>query len=586
MEQDYNSFKEELKQRADLVDIVAGYVPVTRRGSNYFACCPLHADTDPSFCINSIKNTYHCYGCGKSGDVINFVQEIEKVDYPTAVEMLAKKYNMTVPTFKKDINISKEKKKRDRLYELMRDAAVHYHNNLMSEKGKEARAYLASRGLDANTITSFGLGYSIDSYDLPNFLRSKGYTFEEMDEAKVAFKKGSGSAYDPQHGRFITPIFNNTRNVIAFGGRIIRPAKDNESKYYNSMESFIFHKSNELFGQHIIKKLRNINDVVLVEGYMDVISLYQAGIQNAMASMGTALTAQQARLIRKLGINKVFYMYDGDGAGQKGMLRGVDILLAEGLDVKVVVLTEAKDPDEFIQKFGAQAMKDKIYATAIPMFEYKIDNVIKNFNMKSPEERGKFAEAAINAIKDIPSLAQAEPIINLIQARSGVSSSILYDLLKKAKAGQEIKAPVVETAKSNDNFAKALRFIIYAAYGGVDGVQVKDEYSACMKDPNLSMLYDNFRLNPNLTLKDLEDLRDENPEVAQILDEAKMIGENVAQKYFKDSRKFILLNSLKEEKDSLSAQLSDTSLDINSKKQVLIQINELNKQIADLKKEK
>ena len=586
MEQDYQSFKEELKQKADLLDIVEKYAPVVRRGANYFAPCPLHADKTPSFCINPRTNTYKCFGCGKSGDVINFVQEVEKVDYTTAVEMLAKRYNMVVPTFKKDENFAKDKKKRDRLYDLMRDAARHYHNNLMSDKGKVARDYLANRGIDQQTITNFGLGYSINSYDLPKFLKEKGYTQEEMNEAKVAYNSEKGGMYDPQHERFIIPVLNNTNNVIAFCGRIIRPAKDNEGKYYNSMESFIFHKSNELFGQHIIKKLRNINDVILVEGHMDVISLYQAGIQNAVASMGTALTSQQAHLIRKQGINKVYFMYDGDGAGQKGMARGVDILRAEGLDVKVVVLEDNLDPDEYIKKFGAQAMRDKIYATAIPMYEYKINNVLKDYNLKSPEERGKFAEAAINAIKDIPSLAQADPLINIIEAKSGVPSSLLYELLKKVMAGQVITAPIVETPKDNDNYTKALRFILYAAYGGVDGVTVKDEYSACFRNPNLSEIYDYFRENPEVTLKDLEDMRETNPEANAILNEAKLISENVAAKYFNDSRKFVLLNSLKEAKEALSLQLKDDSIDTQTRGQVLVQLNEINIQINEIKKMK
>ena len=586
-QQDYQAFKEELKQKADLVDVVSKYAQVIRRGSRYCCVCPLHADTDPSFYIEPSTNTYHCFGCGKSGDVIKFVQEMEKVDYPTAVEMLAKKYNMVVPTYKKDENIARDRKKRDRLYDLMREAARHYHANLMSEKGKVAREYLAARGIDQTTITNFGLGYAIDAYDLPKYLKDKGFTPDEMDEAKVAYKsEKSGKMYDPQHERFIIPVLNNTNNVIAFCGRIIRPPKDNEAKYYNSMASFIFNKSNELFGQHIIKKLRNINDIILVEGHMDVISLYQAGIQNTVASMGTALTSQQARLIRKLGVNKVYFMYDGDGAGQKGMLRGVDILRAEGLDVKVVVLEDKLDPDEFIKKFGAQAMKNKIYATAIPMYEYKINNVLKDFDLKSPEERGKFAEAAINAIKDIPSLAQAEPLINIIEAKSGVKSAILFDLLKTAMAGQTIAAPIVEAPKANDNLTKALRFILYAAFGGVDGVKVEDEYSACFKNANLSRIYDYFRENQEVSLKDLEDMREDNPEADIILKDAKQISENVAAKYFRDSRKFVLLNSLKEAKDILSAQLTDDSLDTQTRGQVLMQINELNKEMNDLKRER
>ena len=581
---EYSRFIDELKQRANIVDLVEQYSQVQRRGSRYFACCPLHVEKTPSFCIYPSTNSYYCFGCHKQGDAFTLIEEMEKTDFKGAVEFLAKKYNMEIPTFKGDDSLRKAKKKRDRLYELTKEAATHYYNNLMSEKGKEAREYLASRGLDANTIRNFGLGYSIDKNDLVKHLKAKGFTVEEMVEAKVAYGKGQG-AYDPQFGRFVTPILNSTRNVVAFGGRILGKKVDGVGKYYNSSDSFIFHKSNELFGQHIVKNLRNIDNVVLVEGYMDVISLYQAGIHNAVASMGTALTEQQAHIITRYA-KKVYYMYDGDEAGQKGMLRGVDILKAEGLDVKVVVLEDNLDPDEYIKKFGAEAMKQKIYNGAIPMYEYKIKDVEKNYNLKSPEERGEFASKAVECIKDIPSKAQAEPLINYIQSKSGISQHTLFELFSSIQEGKQIKAPTLQAKISNDNTSKALRYIIYAAYGGVDGITVKDEYSNCIDNENLKVLYENFRMHQgDLTIEDLENQIDENPEVKPILEYAKQIGDKVAKKHFMDSRKQVLLSYCDTRRNELFAQMATVEDNIE-KNELLVQYDELQKYIDAIKQGK
>ena len=594
MENEYTKFIEELRDKADILDIANGEAPLVRKGSHYFICCPFHPDKTASLCLYEQSNTYHCFGCHETGDVFKFIQNTQKTDFKGAVEYLARKYNMVVPEFKKGDKTSKDKKKQERLFNLMKDAARHYHDNLMSPKGKVARDYLEQRGITQKTIMDFGLGYSIDAQELPRFLKEKGYSYEEMSEAKVAFLKGNNSVYDPMHERFVIPVLNYLNQVVAFCGRIIRPQKDTDAKYYNTPESFLFHKSNELFGQHTFKKLRGVKDIILVEGHMDVVGLYQAGIQNVVASMGTALTQQQAHIIKKLMVERVYFMYDGDDAGQKGMQRGVDILRAEGLDVRVVDLTEDReagvkkiDPDEFVKKFGVQAMKDKIYARSIPMYEYKIRNVLKGFDMKHAEERGKFAQAAIDAIKDIPTLVQAEPLINIIQSQSGVSSATLYDLLKVAKAGEEVKAPVIEEKKESDNFTKALRFIIYAAFGGVDGIKVKEEYSDCMFNQNLRELYEIFRLaNGEVTLADLEENRETNPEVQEIFATAMSVGDKAAVKYFNDSRKYVLTTAAKSKRDILTRQLNDATLTQSQKSEILLQIANFNTFINKLKTEK
>jgi len=586
---EYSQFIEELKRKATIVDVASKYTQLVRRGARIMACCPLHVEKTPSFCLYENTNSYYCFGCHAAGDSIKLVEEMERTDFKGAVEILAQKYGMEVPTFKKgDMeSLAALKKKKDRLYELMKDAANHYYTNLMSPKGEKAREYLAGRGLSIDTIKKFGLGYAVDSTDLVKFLKSKGYTYEEMSDARVAFRGNKGEFYDPQSERFITPIVDKLGHVIAFGGRVVLNVDHTVKKYYNSMESDIYHKTNELFAANIVKGINpRVKDVILVEGYMDVISLYQAGIHNAVASCGTALTSEQARLIKSLlgTSTKVYYMYDGDEAGQNGMIRGVDILKQEGLDVYVVVLEDNADPDEYIKKYGYDGMMKKI-KSAIPMYEYKIQNVAKKYNLKSVEDRGQFAAEAINAISAIPSRVQAEPFIAKIESMSGINTQTLNEQFEKAKEGMPVKIVVHANEKPTDAYTRALRYILYAAFGGIEGVHVKDEYFDCCRTEETQELYSIFRSRQDeLTIEDLKALKDENSEVEKIL----AIGENVqsieaAQKMFVDCRKRVLKEGLEQKRKELAVDL-DNEKDEETKLLLLTQLSQLQRTIREVSK--
>lgn len=578
---EYQKFLDDLKLRANITDVVSKYSQLVRKGGHYFCCCPLHVEKTPSFCLYEDSNTFNCFGCHKRGDVIEFIKDIEKTDFKGAVEFLANMYNMEVPKFKKGSGFNESKHKRDRLYELTRQTGLFYHTNLMSSQGENARKYLASRGITLDTIKTFGLGYSPSSDGLPKFLLSKGFNVEEMEEAKVAYRKSNGKVYDPQEGRFVTPIINSTKNIVAFGGRIIEKKGPNVAKYYNSMESFIFHKSNELFGQNLVKELRNIDSVILVEGYMDVIALYQAGIKNAVASMGTALTPEQAKQLKRY-CNKVIFMYDGDEAGQKGMQRGVEILKAADLDVRVVVLEDNLDPDEYIKKFGAEKMKEKITNFSVPMYQYKIDMLEKDSDMKSPEGRGKFAAAAIDIIKSIPNVSQIEPLIRLIERKTAISSSYLIEQLEIARKGLTINVMTKNSEEKSSKQMKAIRYILFAAFGGIEGVKVKDEYLECIKNEEQMKLYNIFRASDNaLTLDDLTSLSTENSEVEKILFEGKgIVDKDKAEQYFKDCRKEVL-------KDYLLGRMKQitTELDLTKDPEVVNQLIKQMTQVNDYLKE-
>ena len=572
---EYNKFLDDLKMKASITDVVSSYSPLVRKGGHYFCCCPLHVEKTPSFCLYENTNTFYCYGCHKQGDVISFIQDIEKTDFKGAVEFLANKYNMEVPKMKKGENFSANKKKRDRLYQLTRTTGLYYHENLIGPKGVKALEYLHNRGISDETIKVFGLGYSVSPYDLPKYLSSHGFTAEEMVEARVAYKKANGTLVDPQAERFVTPIINSTKNIVAFGGRIIEKKDPNVAKYYNSMESFIFHKSHELFGQNLVKNIRNLDSIVLVEGYMDVISLYQAGIKNAVASMGTALTIDQAKLIKRFA-SKVVFMYDGDSAGQKGMQRGVDILKEAGLDVFVVVLENDMDPDEYIRKFGSTKLQEKI-ASPIPMYQYKIDVIEKESDMKSPEGRGKFAANAINVIKDIPNITQIEPLLRLIERKTAISSDYLVQQLNLARKGQASKIVIDGKKEDLNKQVKAIRFILFAAFGGVEGLKIEDEFYDCIKMPEHKQLYDVFRANEGeLTLDDLESLIEDNKEVENILNEGKtVLDAEKAKIYYKDCRKQVLKQYVEERRKQLTTEL-DTSKDPKVVQQLMNQLAQIN----------
>ncbi len=573
---EYSEFLEQLKRRASILDVASKYAQFSRKGTKYWACCPMHVEKTPSFCLDEDRQSFYCFGCHKHGDVLTLVEEMEKVDFNGAVDLLADKYGMEKPSFTGSKNkgeYAKIKGKKERLYNLMKDAANHYFLNLMSQKGNEAREYLHNRGISDETIKKFGLGYCIDSKDLIKYLLSKGYTYEEMEEAKVAFKGGkSAEYYDPQHERFIVPIVDSQGRVIAFGGRVVLNVDHTQKKYYNSMESLIYHKSNELFAANIVKSLRNINTVILVEGYMDVISLYQAGIQNAVASCGTALTPEQALLIKRFA-NKVYFMYDGDSAGQAGILRGIELLKQAGLDVYVVVLPEDQDPDSYVRKFGGEKMKELI-KNAIPMYEYKINNVAKKYDLKSVEERGKFATEAIEAIADT-SKVQADPFIRKIEKLTAIDSQVLYEQLDKFKQGKKINIVPKQQEKFSDAYTKCLRFILYAAFGGVEGLQVEDEFLDCCRSEETKDLYSIFRASQGeLTIDDLKSLKDENSEVEPILAIGSSVKEDAAKKMFNDCRRKVLTEWLAIKQKEL-ANAIDNETDDSIKLNLQQQLNQL-----------
>lgn len=451
-------FMEELKYKCDIVEIISQYVPLQKKGGRYFGCCPFHNEKTPSMCVNN--GWYHCFGCGASGDVVKFVMEMESVSFYDAVKILADKVGMQLPEVKLDPKFAQKKEHSEVLKQLMRDVARYYRNNLIDEKkGEEARKYLASRGIDDETSKRYGLGLSLDGESMVGYMRRKGYMLKDLQECGLI--ANPDRPYDAFASRIIVPIMNGMGDVIAFGGRIYHGEKD-VAKYKNSTNTTLFDKGRTLYGVNFIKRDKKLNGVaykelILVEGYMDVISLGAAGIKNAIAGMGTALTEGQAREISRLTEN-LYVCYDGDGAGRHASVKNVDILSQYIQNVKVVSLHDGKDPDETVRDEGYEGFMKHV-SEALPVVEYKLKLCADANDLGSVNGRAKYVQSALKVLKGIDNKAEREVYMAIVSKLSKVSVSTLTAEIGTVRPIREepVKENVEEKQAKN---LRASRFIV------------------------------------------------------------------------------------------------------------------------------
>ncbi len=464
----FEEFKQQLKEKNDIVEVIGSYIKLERRGYQYWACCPFHHEKTPSFAINAADRYYHCFGCHASGDVITFVKEYENVDFMQAVQILAARVGLEVPAY--DDRAAEEaaakKKKRDRLSSLMRLSARFYLKNLYSGRAEEHVDYLAKRGIQPSVMKKFGLGASLDFYGLPAYLLANGFTPEECVESGACSRTEEGRLIDAEGGRLIIPIINHMDEVVAFGGRVMRPT--DHAKYKNTRETMLFDKSKNLFNINLVKKEKRAGAIpylIMVEGYMDAISLYQAGFHNVVASMGTSLTKEQARLAKRY-TDTVLISYDGDFAGQSANLRGLDILKAEGLKVRVVPMPEGMDPDDVVRRQGTEGYR-KCLDAAMPLIDFRILAVQRKYHVNDPYEKRDFVREALTVIRDAESAAEREELLARISEISGISRQALEHDLEQG-AAKPVKQPDVPRDGSlpkrdaSDGETRAARFVLAA----------------------------------------------------------------------------------------------------------------------------
>lgn len=463
-------FLDELKFKCDIVSVISGYIRLDKKGGKYFGCCPFHNEKTASFCVNTDGQYYHCFGCGASGNVINFVMEMESLSFIDAVKFLAEKAGMEMPEVKFDPDYKKKREKKDVLLSLMKDTAHYYRNNLLREvEGKEAREYLLSRGISEDIARYYGIGLSLGQDQLQGYMRRKGYSIENLRDCGLV---NGDKLVDAFAGRIIVPILDGMSNVVAFGGRIYHGEKD-VAKYKNSTNTEIFDKGRTVYGINFVKREKRENggfhNLILVEGYMDVIALGSVGIKNVVAGMGTALTDGQAREIARL-VPLVYVCYDGDSAGRKATIKNVEILMKAGVEVKVVSLDDGCDPDDTIKKEGYEGFMARVKA-ALPIIEYKLKLCADAYNLDSVDGRTKYVRAALKVLGEVNSIAEREVYLGVVSRLSGVSVDTLTRDLGKAPA-REVEVTEISAPLKEDKTVKAGRFILnkiltHASFGDI-----------------------------------------------------------------------------------------------------------------------
>lgn len=408
-----------LLAKSDIASIVSEYVKLNAKGRQLWGLCPFHNEKTPSFSVSADKQLYYCFGCGAGGSVVQFVMEVERLPYSEAIQFLAQKAGMELPEEINDEELRKERAIKERMYLAYKTAAKFYFNNLLSDEGLEARKYLLNRGLSANIIKEFGLGYARSEWeDLKSFLISEGFRESELVDAGLLIRHSSGRVYDAYRNRVIFPIIGANSKVIGFGARTMG---DDLPKYINTGDTPIYSKRRTLYAINILKK-QKASDAVIVEGYMDVISLHAAGVKNCVASLGTSLTQLQARLIKRY-VSTVYIAYDGDTAGQNATLRGLEIFSSEGINVKVIIMPSGFDPDDYIKKFGKEGfltLKDN----ALSLNEYKLERMAANYDLESADGREGYAKAGCGMIAELEPVEQ-ERYCTMLARKTGITTETL-----------------------------------------------------------------------------------------------------------------------------------------------------------------
>ena len=433
---------------ADIVDVIQDFMSLKKRGSNYIGLCPFHNEKTPSFSVSQTKGIFKCFGCGESGNAVSFVMKHEKISFPEALKYLAKKYHITIEEKELSEEEKQQKTERESLLVITQFAQKYFTDNLFNNKEGKAIGleYFKERGFTEQTIKKFNLGYSLEARDaFTHHAKSKGYKIDLLVKTGLTIK-GNNNYFDRFAGRVMFPIFNVAGNVIGFGGRILRNDKKT-AKYLNSPESDIYHKSQVLFGLNVAKKaIIEKDNCILVEGYTDVISMHQAGVDNVISSSGTSLTVEQIKLIKRFTKN-ITVMYDGDAAGIKAILRGIDLILPEDINVKIIKLPENEDPDSFAQKTSQTELFEFIKNNSVDFIKFKTKLLI-NESSDDPVSRANSISDIIKSISLIPDNITRSIYINQCSKDLNISEDVIFtEVRKKILARIKLQKPITENIK-------------------------------------------------------------------------------------------------------------------------------------------
>ena len=577
---------EEVKQSNDIVEVISQYIQLKRSGRNFFGLCPFHNEKSPSFSVSPDKQIFHCFGCGVGGNVIGFISKIEGIGYKEAIEVLAEKANIVLPTNNRFEDNKKEELKA-KVYKVNTFAAEYYNKRLYQSQSKIAQEYIKKRKLNNETLESFKIGFSGRFDELYKELIKQGFKEEEILESGLVNKNEKGMYIDRYRNRLMIPIFDERNRVIAFGGRVL---DDSKPKYINSPENIVYSKGRHLFGLNVAKK-HNIKKLLIVEGYMDVISLHQRGITNVVAALGTALTTQQGWLLRK-NTQQVILGFDSDGAGQTAIIRAMEVMQNMGCDIRVLQMEGAKDPDEYIIKFGA-ARFQKLIDNAISLVEFRVKVLQKDLNLENSSDKIKFLNEIANIISKVENTMEKEIYIENIAKGYNISKEAIYAQVNKLqyanKKGKDIlekNKPIVrekeESSKDTEENTKRENTIISMLINNPETYQtIKEEIDIkdFKNETNIKILEQLYKelekTNPNINivLDHIEDEEIQNhlteimAEDYGITDNEKAIKE-IAQKYRREKlekRRDELITQEKQEhnlekKRELQKELNDIIL--------------------------
>jgi DNA primase len=434
------TFIDDLRRQADIVRVISDYVTLKKKGANWMACCPFHQEKTPSFSVNPSKNIFYCFGCGKGGSVFNFVMEMESVSFPEAVRVVAEKAGVPLPQLVDDKKFEARRKEADEVVEL-NSWALEFWERQLAEENVEARAareYVEGRGLTDETRRLFRLGYAPNSWDaLGSYLKSKGATVGQIERSGLVVKKDAGGYYDRFRGRLIFPVTDAQGRPVAFGARAMRAGE--EPKYLNSPETAAYTKGRHLFGLGVSRdEIRKRKFAILVEGYLDLIIPFQAGVRNVVASLGTALTQEQARLLGRFA-RKVVVNYDGDRAGINAAKRAIEVLLPEDFEVKVLVLPEGSDPDEFVRAHGVEEYNER-RGRAQPHMQFVLEQSVAGRNLRNPAQKAEAVEEVLPFVRAVRNTIQKREYFDIAMDALRVEEAGLRQELWKSVAAKGANA--------------------------------------------------------------------------------------------------------------------------------------------------
>ncbi len=585
---------EEVKQSNDIVEVISQYVHLKRSGRNFFGLCPFHNEKSPSFSVSPDKQIFHCFGCGVGGNVITFIGKIEGIGFKESIEALAERANIQLPTIENNVDSKKEELK-SKVYKVNTFAAEYYHKRLYQKEAKAAQEYIKKRTINSETLESFKIGYSGNFDELYQALKKEGFKDPEILESGLVNKNDRGMYIDRYRNRLMIPILDERNRVIAFGGRVL---DDSKPKYINSPENIVYSKGRHLFGLNVAKK-GDTKKLLIVEGYMDAISLHQRGITNVVAALGTALTPQQGWLLRK-NAEQVILGFDSDGAGQTAIMRAMEVMQNMGCDIRVLQLEDAKDPDEFVVKFGAARLQ-RLLDNAISLIEFKVKVLKQGLNLENASDKIKFLNEIAKLISKIENTMEREIYIEKISKGYNISKEAIFGQVNKlqyannktTKTLEKDKVAIVHREKrDNKNISteiiKRENTIISILINNPESYKIIKEYikiedfkyeinKKIIEEIYLELDKENTNLSVVLNHIEDEELQSHLTEIMAedygITDNQKAI-EDILQKYERER--------LEEKRDSLLEQIKSEQ-DTKRKKELSKELNDIILQLVKIR---